>query len=138
LPFLFQVSKDAMKPVTDALHPDEVIDEARKFEEYKAKFEPGKVDIIQYESEDVGRLRIVRTPESIYVGGIQLKPEFQNLGIGTAIFSDLIDESKQSGIPIVLEVHNVNVGATAFYKKLGFVESEQSGDQTIMRFVPKP
>lgn len=136
LPFLFRVVTDAMKPVTDAINPGVVVDEAKKYEEYSAKFETGTVDIIQYNGKDVGRLRVVRTPESIYVGGIQLRPEFQGKGIGTSIFNELINESRQTGIPIVLEVHDVNIIALDFYRNLGFEDGEKVGNQTVMRFVP--
>ena len=138
IPFLFRVKMDAMRPVTEALHPDQVVDEAQKYEEYKAKFEPGKEDVVQYGGEGVGRLRVVRTPESIYLGGIQILKAFREIGIGTAIFTDLIEESKKFGVPIVLEVHDVNASAIAFYKKLGFEEVGEIKDQTVMRFVPTP
>ena len=137
LVFLFKVSTDAMRPVVSALNPDKEFNNAEEFEKYKAKFNPDAIEIIQYEGEDVGRLRVVRSPESIYIGGIQILPAFQNRGIGTALFADLITEARQLQKPIVLEVHDVNEAAISFYKKLGFEEGEKVGDQTIVRYVPK-
>jgi GNAT superfamily N-acetyltransferase len=137
LPLLFRISTEAMRPVSEKLHPDKPVDLERKFEEYKAKFEPQKIQVIRYEGNDVGRLRVVRSAESIYVGGIQILPSFQGKGIGHALFSDLIEESKKSGILIILEVHDVNEDAMKFYKNLGFEEGEKVGNQTVMRFVPK-
>ena len=135
LPFLFRVSSDAMKPVRDILNQG-VVGEEERFAEYKKKFDPEKIEVIQYQGRDVGRLRVVRSADSIYVGGIQILPEFQGKGIGTSLFTDLVKESRQSKLPIVLEVHDVNTEALAFYKKLGFTEGEKVGNQTVMRFVP--
>lgn len=136
LPFLFKVSTDAMKPVVMTLNPDKEFDEKQELAKYKEKFDPEKIGVIQYEGKDIGRLRVVRSPESIYVGGIQILPEFQNKGIGTALFKELIEESKSTSIPIKLEVHDVNEAAISFYKKLGFEAREKVGNQTIMNYGP--
>lgn len=135
-PFLFKVSTDAMRPVRETLNPDKEFIEEEELSKYKEKFDPEKIEVLQYEGKDVGRLRVVRSPESIYVGGIQILPEFQGKGIGTNLFNGLVEESNESGIPIVLEVHDVNEQAINFYKRLGFTEGEKVKDQTIMRYVP--
>ena len=136
LPFLFNVSTEAMKPVVAALNPEREFNREDELEKYKAKFNPNEIELIQYEGQDVGRLRVVRSSESIYVGGIQILPEFQGKGIGTALFTDLMSEAKQSQKPIVLEVHDVNEDAVSFYRKLGFKEGEKVGNQTVMRYQP--
>ncbi len=136
--FLYEVSTKAMKPVVDALNPNKVVDEERDFAEYTAKFDPSKIDIIQVDGKDVGRLRVARTPESIYIGGIQILPEYQGRGIGTALFTNLIRESIDSRIPIMLEVHDVNVDALTFYKNLGFQQDGREANKTIMRYSPVP
>jgi len=136
LPFLFKVSTEAMKPVHEALHPGEEFNHETEFLKYRKEFDGKKVQIIQYQGRDVGRLRVERRPDSIYVGGIQIFPEFQGKGIGTALFTELVQESEQTNVPITLEVHDVNEGAINFYKKLGFKESGKKGNQTVMKFEP--
>jgi ribosomal protein S18 acetylase RimI-like enzyme len=136
LNLLFKISSTAMRPVVETLNPGKVFNETEEFEKFKAKFDPSKLDVIQYEGKDVGRLRIVRSPESIYIGGIQILPEYQGKGIGTALLADLIKEAEGSGLPILLEVHDVNEKAIAFYKGLGFKEGEKIGNQTVMRYLP--
>lgn len=136
LPFLFKVSTDAMKPVVETLNPDKEFNQEEELAKYIEKFEPEKIQIIQYNSKDVGRLRVVRSPDSIYIGGIQILPEFQGKGIGTAVFKELVEESNSTNIPIVLEVHDVNEPAISFYTKLGFELGEKVGNQTIMRYLP--
>jgi GNAT superfamily N-acetyltransferase len=134
LDFLFKVSTDAMQPVADALGDRKPEEERRTA--YEQKFNPEEINVIQSEGLDVGRLRVVRSPESIYIGGIQILPEHQGKGIGTAIFKELIAESEKTGIPILLEVHDVNTNAMNFYKNLGFKEDGKTEKQTILKFIP--
>ncbi len=136
LDFLFKVSTEAMQPVADAL--GDIKSENERRAEYEEKFNPENIDIIQFEGTDVGRLRVVRSPESIYVGGVQILPEFQRRGIGTALFTELIDECKKTEVPITLEVHDVNTNAMNFYKGLGFKEDGKTEKQTILKFIPSP
>jgi GNAT superfamily N-acetyltransferase len=137
LEFLFKVSSEAMATVDKALNPDKVVSKEEDFEKYKQKFNPEGVEVITYGGEDVGRLRVVRDGESIYVGGIQILPEFQGKGIGKALFEDLINESNQTGCPVTLEVHHVNVKALRFYVNLGFEESGHEVNKTLMKYNPR-
>ncbi len=133
--FLFHVKIEAMKPTSSVSRT--TLEYDKELAEYLTKFEPEKVQVIQHEGIDVGRLRVVRFPESIYIGGIQILPKFQGKGIGTAIFEDIIRESELSGVPVTLEVHDVNEKAIYFYKKLGFNEVGKEGLKTLMRHTPK-
>ena len=132
--FLFNVSTEAMRPVVESLHPDQTFDTESEFKNYQEKYIPDEIDVIQLDGVDIGRLRIVRSAESIYIGGIQILPEFQNRGIGSAIVTDLIQESNSAGVPILLEVHEVNTKALNFYKKLGFVEVGREEGKLSMRY----
>jgi GNAT superfamily N-acetyltransferase len=138
LKFLFNVSTEAMRPVVEELHPGETFESEKEFEKYKEKFIPEKIQIIQCKDQDVGRLRVVRTNESIYIGGIQILPAFQGKGIGAAIFNDLMEEANKNNLLIILEVHDVNIKALAFYKKLGFVESGRQRElkKSILTYRP--
>ncbi|MCR4279117.1 MAG: GNAT family N-acetyltransferase, partial [Candidatus Zambryskibacteria bacterium] len=78
--FLFYVKIEAMKPTSSKVRT--VLDYEKELTECLKKFEPEKIQVIQLEGKDIGRLRIVRSPESIYIGGIQILPEFQGRGIG--------------------------------------------------------
>jgi GNAT superfamily N-acetyltransferase len=94
-----------------------------EFQRFKADSVLPKCQIVQYQDRDIGRLRIVRNDgKNILVGGIQLLPAFQNKGIGSAIFADLIQESNQKEIPLWLQVYLNNDKAFRFYTRLGFVE----------------
>jgi ribosomal protein S18 acetylase RimI-like enzyme len=136
LEFLFKCSTEAMKPTVEKLNPDIVFDYETEFAKYTNKFNHTEIQVIQYDGFDVGRLRVVRSKESIYVGGIQILPEFQGKGIGGAIFNELIQESDETKIPIILEVHDINTRAIDFYKKLGFVKVDKEKEKTVLKYSP--
>lgn len=133
--FLFGVVRSAMQPVYEA-SGQVVKSDDEAFVEFQEKFDANDVSVIQYEGKDVGRLRVVRTLDNIFVGGIHLLPEYQGLGIGSSVLTTLIEESKLTATPIVLEVRDVNLKATALYEKLGFVEQHQRDNMIIMEYKP--
>jgi len=122
-----------MEGVSAILDKDELIDEAHRFHEYKNKFDPQKIAVIVFNAVDIGRLRVVKTSDEIYIGGIQILPEYQGLGIGTKILENITKEAKIENKTIKLEVHKVNIRAIKFYKKLGFVVTSETEIQFIMQ-----
>lgn len=133
--FLFEVVRTAMQPVYEA-SGQVVASDDEAFVEFQEKFNAEDVSVIQYEGIDVGRLRVIRTPEHIFVGGIHLLPEYQGLGIGSSVLTTLIEEAENTLTPIILEVRDVNIKAAALYEKLGFVEQQQRDNMLIMEYRP--
>lgn len=133
LPFLYDVAVRAMRPVLQASNkPDPTFEEYK--ERYKEKSESETIQIIQYEGGDVGRLRVVRTKESIYIGGFQILPEFQSIGIGSEVMKNLMKESDETKIPILLEVSNSNPKAKAFYDRLGFKFVGSEKNESVLEY----
>lgn len=137
LHFLFEVSTKAMLPIWKLLKPNLELDLEKEFKEYSKKFVPENIQVIQLNGIDVGRLRVVRSSDEIYIGGIQILPAFQNKGIGSAVFADLILEANQSKIPVMLEVSKVNEKAKKFYVKLGFVKVDEKDTDWVMKYQSK-
>ena len=137
LHFLFDVSTKAMQPVREIIKPDLELDLVKGFKDYSEKFEPEKIQVIQFDGEDVGRFRIVRSEEEIYVGGIQILPQFQNKGIGSEIFKDLVKEANDLQKIIRLKVSKVNKIAKKFYEKYDFVSIGEEGTDFIMKYTPR-
>ena len=90
-----------------------------KFEEYKTTFKPEEIQVVEAEGISVGRLRVVRG-DDLYIGGMQLLPEYRGKGIGTAILGDLIKESEETKRQIRLEVFKNNPKAQSLYERVGF------------------
>ena len=95
------------------------LDQVSNFEEYKKEFKPTEIQVVYFKDQPVGRLRIVRE-DDIYIGGMQILPEYRGRGLGTAILQDLIEESKKTLKSIRLEVFHTNQLAFRLYEKTGF------------------
>ncbi len=135
LPFLYDVAVRAMEPILKLSNrPNPTFEEYK--ERYNVKDESEKIQVVQYEGKDVGRLRVVRSAESIYIGGFQILPELQNMGIGTEVMRDLMKESDDTKIPITLEVSNSNPKARQFYDRLGFKFVKSEGNESVLQYDP--
>jgi RimJ/RimL family protein N-acetyltransferase len=82
---------------------------------------------------DVGRLRVVRTPELVELSGLQLLPAHQGKGIGTHIVRDLMAEAAASGRGFGLSVEKDNPRALALYERLGLSVVGDDGDEWVLR-----
>jgi ribosomal protein S18 acetylase RimI-like enzyme len=134
--FLFTVIRTAMKPVYEASGQTVSSDE-EAFADFQKKFDPNDVSVIQINGEDAGRLRVTRTPEHIFIGGIHLLPEYQGQGVGSSLLLSLIEESESTSLPIILEVRDVNTDAYRLYEKLGFTLQNQRENMLVMQYTPK-
>jgi RimJ/RimL family protein N-acetyltransferase len=82
---------------------------------------------------DVGRLRVVRTPDLVELAGLQLLPEHQGRGLGTRVIRDLVAEAASTGRAFGLSVEKDNPRARALYERLGLVIVGQTDDELVMR-----
>jgi len=94
-------------------------------------FTPGRWQIITANGADAGMLDVERRPEEIYLGRIEILPDYQGRGIGSRLINALIDEAGQKDQDLVLEVLTVNHRAYALYQRLGLREVGRSGDGNI-------
>ena len=100
---------------------------------------PGSTtSVVEIGSRPVGRARTVRTADSIELCGIQLLPEVQRRGIGTAIVADLQAEAAAASLPLELSVEKDNPDASKLYRRLGFAPIAETEDEYRLRFDPRP
>jgi len=95
-------------------------------------FPLGEDQIIIVDGRDVGRLAVDRYPDRINLRLIEILPEYQGRGIGTAIIQDILDEARQAKIPVTLMVLSINP-AQRLYERLGFaaIEEIDTGDKGL-------
>ena len=86
---------------------------------FRESFSPEDTQIIQFNNQDIGMLKVEQRDEYIYLGDIQIKREFQRRGIGSQIINDLIQKSNSKALPIRLRVLKGNP-AMKLYQRLGF------------------
>ena len=101
-------------------------------DEVQGKVKDSTTYVVLFQGERVGRLRVVRTGEQLEIAGIQLLPEYQNRGIGSAVIESLIQEGKTQNVPVVLEVGKDNPNAKRLYLRLGFEQLSENHDRFLM------
>jgi ribosomal protein S18 acetylase RimI-like enzyme len=86
------------------------------------------IEIIRFEDQDIGMIKLVKTPDFWKLIQIQILPEFQNCGIGQNLIKNIQHQAGAQGIPIALSVLRTNP-AKRLYERLGFqvtLEKEKS------------
>lgn len=76
--------------------------------------------VIVNDRVDVGRLRLVTTAHRVEIAGVQVLPDHQNRGIGTAVITHVTDEAAVAGLPVALDVEIDNPDARRLYERLLF------------------
>ena len=93
------------------------------------------IQIISYRKKEVGMIKIskIRPKNNWYIYQFQVDPEFQGLGIGRFVLSDLCESAIQSKISISLSVFKTNP-AISLYKRLGFNQVSNNKHEYEMVF----
>jgi ribosomal protein S18 acetylase RimI-like enzyme len=119
--FVFQLNKANMRGYVEQLRGWD--DEAERAD-MRRHFQPGAEQIIVFDGQDIGRLAVTRHPDRIDLRHIELLPQYQRQGIGTAIIQALLREARQAHLPATLMVLKLNP-AQRLYERLGFRTVEQ-------------
>ena len=118
--FLFNVTTIAMKNTRLLLASKYYASEEERLEYFKQSFKPSQNQIIIYNNIEVGRLRVEKLLDHFHIGTLEILPEYQSKGIGSAIINLVIEDAQMINYPVYLEVHKVNIRAYQLYQKLGF------------------
>ena len=108
--------------------------ESRVQEESREDSSSPNAQVIMVGNVTVGVFLVERPSTHIQLEQIYLLPEYQRLGIGTALMNSIIVEADQHKIPIRLRVVAVNP-AKRFYEQLGFVVTEVTPEFFFMEKV---
>lgn len=87
---------------------------------YRDHFPEADFLVILVDGLPAGRLYVRRAAEEIGLVDIALLPAWRNAGIGGALISELLDESRRTGVPVRLHVEHQNP-ARRLYDRLGFI-----------------
>jgi ribosomal protein S18 acetylase RimI-like enzyme len=104
------------------------------FQKFEEEFLPkiNQTWLIVVQEKSIGRLRLENNGDSVHIGGIQILPEFQNLGIGSDILDKLIIDTKQQSL--TLNVHKTNTKAIKFYISKKFEIISETLTQYKMKY----
>ncbi len=102
-------------------------DESWQRNYFDDNFDPGKRHILQWQRQDVGTLSIRETKDELYLALIELLPQYQGRGWGTAVIQELMQQAQRTNKTFTLHVLKKNRRAVALYERLGLdiVASEE-------------
>lgn len=91
--------------------------------------------IILLANDEVGMIKLVRSPAEWHLRQIQIAPEFQKRGLGQAVLHEMLGEARASSVPIVLNVLKANP-AKDLYARLGFAVVDEDERAFKMQWHP--
>jgi GNAT superfamily N-acetyltransferase len=83
-------------------------DEAWQSQYFRQHFNPAACQIIMFQRQDVGMIRVEHRSKDIFLSKIEMLPPHQGHGIGTYLVRARIDEASHRGVPLSLQVLKVN------------------------------
>jgi ribosomal protein S18 acetylase RimI-like enzyme len=108
-------------------------DDAWQRADFDERFERSDVSIIEVDGRATGALWLERRPAELYVTDLQVLPELQGRGVGTAVLRDIIAKATTLRLPVALQVLRVNRRAQRLYERLGFRVTATSDTSIHMR-----
>jgi GNAT superfamily N-acetyltransferase len=106
-------------------------DEKWQREHFAQKWTPSDYRIIVYEGNDAGVLCVRSQGDCTFLAEIQIDPQFQKQGLGTAIVGELIGQARREGLPLRLRVLRRN-RARRLYSRLGFSQIGETETHVLL------
>ena len=132
--FLYHLHRATMKDyVAQTWGWDEAVQAAM----FKDRFDPGRSYIVVVGGRDVGFLSMERRIDTLFLANLQILPEEQGQGLGTAIIKAILAQAYDEGISVSLQVLKVNP-ARHLYERLGFVVSGETATHYLMSTTYEP
>ncbi|MCC2672251.1 MAG: uncharacterized protein K0Q72_4723 [Armatimonadetes bacterium] len=94
---------------------------------------PDRTQILLVQGEPAGALTVWEQDDALFLASIELLPEHQRRGLGTAIIENLCHEAAERGLPVALQVLKVNP-AFRLYERLGFRTVRETETHFQMRY----
>jgi ribosomal protein S18 acetylase RimI-like enzyme len=127
--FLYTLHVAAMKEYVDQVWG---WDDGYQESLFRRNYVPAKIRIVLYNGREIGLLSVEEREDDVFLRTIEIHPEFQGKGLGTAIIKEIIADGAQKMKPIVLQVLTVNP-ARQLYERLGFAIIEETNIHYMMR-----
>lgn len=122
--FFFVLHKRSLGPYVDQIWGWDDDDQRAYLERTLA---PDDTQVIAVDGVDVGRLNVENHDDEVFLGLIEITPDYQGRGIGGQIIQTLLDAAFADGKRVRLSVLQVNTRAYQLYRRLGFTEVIREG-----------
>jgi ribosomal protein S18 acetylase RimI-like enzyme len=128
--FLYALHRTTMREVIDNTWG---WDDAWQRADFDQRFGTCAVSIIDSQGHAVGGLWLKSTSDSLHIVELQLLPEMQGRGIGSAVVKHVIQQGIDRGLPVTLSVVPANPRAQRLYERLGFEVTGVDAPFILMR-----
>jgi ribosomal protein S18 acetylase RimI-like enzyme len=108
------------------------IEEQREF--FDANFRVTKHQVVLVEGAAAGHLYHETRGDHVYIANIAVRPPFQGRGLGTSIVMMIMEEARQAGLPVRLQVMPSNPRALRWYGRLGFERTGRDEHHVLMQW----
>lgn len=132
--FLWQLRQGAMRAHVEQTWGKWDDAQQRKF--FDRGFVPRETRVIVVDGKDAGRLDVNYSRLEFFLGLIELMPEVQGKGLGTAVVRDLQTEARRKNVPIRLQVIKANEAAYRLYERLDFKTTGETSTHHLMLWQP--
>ena len=95
-------------------------DDSWQREDFERRFAACAVSVVEIDGRPIGGLFLETCADALFIHEIQLLPDCQGAGIGTAILQGVVEQARARNIPTELAVVEVNERARRLYERLGF------------------
>jgi ribosomal protein S18 acetylase RimI-like enzyme len=107
-------------------------DESVQEQGFRRGFDPAQEQIIVVDGQDAGVLSVEERAEEVFLRHIEIAPQHQRRGLGTAVIGDILARAQALGLPVTLRVLHVNP-ARGLYERLGFRVTGRTTTHSLMR-----
>ena len=114
--WLFELKKASMGGYIDEVYGWNDADQEVYF---KRDFFPEEITIITIDGVDAGMHVVEKEERGYFLRRIEVHPDFQGRGIGSAVIQDILDRARSEEGRVRLMVFRINP-AQQLYKRLGF------------------
>ena len=107
-------------------------DESVQAARFQECFDPAHYQVVMVRGRDVGAVAVEWRDAEVFLADIEILPEWQRCGLGTAIITAILTEAGQRKLPVALQVLKGNP-ARRLYERLGFRVVEETRTHVLMR-----
>ena len=129
LDFLWRLHRATMHDSVEQTWSWEDEDQERRF---RRKFEPKRIQIVLHRADPIGALSVDYERTRVFLGVIEIAPEYQRRGIGAYLIRQLCDQADAANLPLELQVLKVNP-AKRLYERLGLAIIGETDTHYLMR-----
>ncbi|MEO7599257.1 MAG: GNAT family N-acetyltransferase [Opitutus sp.] len=132
--WLWELKRQTMRPYVEETWGG--WDDAAQEAFFRRNFSSETVQIIQVDDRNAGLLNLEHEARELFLANLQIAPDWQYRGLGTAVIRTLLETARALQKPIRLQVLRVNTSALRLYARMGFATYQESPTHYLMRWRP--